>query len=46
MIEKGYLVILKEVLVNLKFIDEKNKNDVNNLVCLVIGNCYELFYML
>ncbi|NWH09979.1 ribonuclease J [Acholeplasma laidlawii] len=45
-IEKGYLVIPKESLVNLKFIDEKNKNDANNLVCLVTGNRHEPFYML
>lgn len=45
-IEKGYLVIPKEALVNLKFIDEKNKNDANNLVCLVTGNRHEPFYML
>lgn len=45
-IEKGYLVIPKEALVNLKFIDEKNINDANNLVCLVTGNRHEPFYML
>jgi ribonuclease J len=45
-IEKGYLVIPKESLVNLKFIDDKNKNDANNLVCLVTGSRHEPFYML
>ncbi len=45
-IEKGYLIIPDESLVNLKFIDEKNKNDANNLVCLVTGNRHEPFFML
>lgn len=45
-IEKGYLVIPKHALVNLKFIDDKNKNDANNLVCLVTGSRHEPFYML
>lgn len=45
-IEKGYLNIPKESLTNLRFIDEKNKNDANNLVCLVTGNRHEPFYML
>ncbi|VEU82520.1 ribonuclease J [Acholeplasma hippikon] len=45
-IEKGYLNIPKEALTNLRFIDEKNKNDANNLVCLVTGNRHEPFYML
>lgn len=45
-IEKGYLLIPDESLVNLKFIDEKNKNDANNLVCLVTGNRHEPFFML
>lgn len=45
-IEKGYLVIPKESLVNLKFIEDKNKNDANNLVCLVTGSRHEPFYML
>ncbi|WP_025724674.1 ribonuclease J [Acholeplasma granularum] len=45
-IQKGYLVIPEESLVNLKFIDEKNKNDANNLVCLVTGSRHEPFYML
>ncbi len=45
-IEKGYLKIPEDALVNLKFIDEKNKNDANNLVCLVTGNRHEPFFML
>lgn len=45
-IEKGYLKIPTDALVNLKFIDDKNKNDANNLVCLVTGNRHEPFFML
>ena len=45
-IEKGYLKIPEASLVNLRFIDDKNKNDANNLVCLVTGNRHEPFYML
>jgi ribonuclease J len=45
-IEKGYLKIPESSLVNLRFIDDKNKNDANNLVCLVTGNRHEPFYML
>ncbi len=45
-IEKGYLNIPEESLTNLRFIDEKNKNDANNLVCLVTGNRHEPFFML
>lgn len=45
-IEKGYLNIPESSLVNLRFIDDKNKNDQNNLVCLVTGNRHEPFFML
>lgn len=45
-IKSGYLNIPKESLVNLRFIDEKNKNDDKDLVCLVTGNRHEPFYML
>ncbi|HLT00108.1 MAG TPA: ribonuclease J [Acholeplasma sp.] len=45
-IEKGYLNIPEDALTNLRFIDEKNKNDANNLVCLVTGNRHEPFFML
>ena len=45
-IESGYLKIPKEALVNLRYIDEKNKNDQTDLVCLVTGNRHEPFFML
>ncbi|MBN3490497.1 ribonuclease J [Acholeplasma equirhinis] len=45
-IEKGYLNIPKDALTNLRFIDEKNQNTQNNLVCLVTGNRHEPFFML
>ncbi len=45
-IEKGYLNIPESSLVNLRFVDDKNKNDQNNLVCLVTGNRHEPFFML
>ena len=45
-IESGYLKIPKEALVNLRYIDEKNKNDDSDLVCLVTGNRHEPFFML
>lgn len=45
-INEGYLDIPKSSLVNLKFINDKNKNDDKNLVCLVTGNRHEPFYML
>lgn len=45
-IRSGYLNIPKESLVNLRFIDEKNKNDGLDIVCLVTGSRHEPFYML
>lgn len=45
-IEEGYLNIPKNSLVNLRYIDDKNKNDDKNLVCLVTGRRHEPFYML
>lgn len=45
-IEKGYLTIPKSQFVNLRFIDEKTKNDDKDLVCLVTGSRHEPFYML
>lgn len=42
----GYLNIPSERLVNLKYIDEHNKNDDPDLVCLVTGDRHEPFYML
>ncbi len=41
-----YLKIPKEKLTSLRFIDEKNKNELKNAVVLVTGNRHEPFYML
>ncbi len=45
-IEKDYLNIPKERLINLKYIDQTNQNDDPDLVCLVTGDRHEPFYML
>lgn len=45
-INQGYLNIPKDSLVNLKFVDDKNKNDDKDLVCLITGQRHEPFYML
>ncbi|HHW79347.1 MAG TPA: ribonuclease J [Acholeplasmataceae bacterium] len=45
-IKEGYLNIPDASLVNLRFIDDKNKNDDNNLVALVTGSRHEPFYMI
>lgn len=48
-IEMGYLKIPEDFFVNLKYIDDKNKNKQNNdpnLVCLVTGERHEPYYML
>ena len=42
----GYLRVPEERLVNLKFIDDKNKNNDPNLVVLVTGERHEPYYML
>jgi ribonuclease J len=42
----GYLYILKSILFNLNFIDDKNKNDDKDIVALVTGNRHEPFFML
>jgi len=41
-----YLKIPKDRLVNLKYIDDKNKNEIKNLVVIVTGNRHEPFYVL
>jgi len=41
-----YLKIPKEKLTSLRFIDEKNKNELENAVVLVTGDRHEPFYML
>ncbi len=45
-IEKGYLTIPESALINLRYIDEKNKNDDPSIVALVTGNRHEPFFML
>ena len=45
-LQNGYLDIPEETLVNLRFIDDKNQNNQNDLVCIVIGKRHEPFYML
>lgn len=45
-IEDGYLKIPTESLVNLRYIDEKNKNDDHDIVALVTGNRHEPFFMI
>lgn len=42
----GYLKIPDDRLINLKFIDDKNKNELKNAVVLVTGDRHEPFYML
>ncbi len=42
----GYIQIPKDKLVNLKFIDETNDNDFDDIVFLVTGERHEPFYML
>ena len=42
----GYLKIPEESLVNLRFIDDKNKNELEDAVVLVTGDRHEPFYML
>ena len=45
-IHNGYLNIPEESLINLRYIDEKNKNDGKDVVALVTGNRHEPFFML
>ena len=45
-IAHGYLDIPKESLINLRYLDEKNKNDDPDIVALVTGNRHEPFFML
>ena len=45
-IDSGYLKIPDEALVNLRFIDDKNKNNDKDLVALVTGNRHEPFFMI
>lgn len=45
-IKMKYLSIPSEKLISLKYIDDKNKNDDPDIVCLVTGDRHEPFYML
>ena len=45
-IKSNYLNIPEEKFINLKYIDEKNKNDDDDLVVIVTGMRHEPFYML
>jgi ribonuclease J len=45
-IQNGYLNIPEESLINLRYIDEKNKNDASDIVALVTGNRHEPFFVL
>lgn len=45
-IKSGYLSIPEESFINLKYIDDKHKNDDNDIVALVTGSRHEPFYML
>lgn len=45
-IQNGYLNIPEASLINLRYIDEKNKNDANDIVALVTGNRHEPFFVL
>jgi len=42
----GYLKFPEDCLVNLRFIDDKNKNELEDAVVLVTGDRHEPFYML
>ena len=42
----NYLSIPENKLINLRYVDDKNKNDDPDLVCLVTGDRHEPFYML
>jgi ribonuclease J len=42
----GYLTFPEECLVSLKFIDDKNKNELKDSVVIVAGDRHEPFYML
>lgn len=45
-INSGYLHVEKDCLVNLRYIDEKNKNNQEDLVVLVTGERHEPYFML
>lgn len=45
-IHNGYLNIPEDALINLRYIDDKNKNDSKDIVALVTGNRHEPFFVL
>lgn len=45
-ISDGYITIPKEKLIKLRFIDEKQKNNDDDIVAIVTGSRHEPFYML
>ena len=45
-INSGYLNVSEDCLVNLRYIDDKNKNNQEDLVVLVTGERHEPYYML
>lgn len=45
-LKNGYLTVPDNALINLRYIDDKNKNDQKDLVAIVIGKRHEPFYML
>ncbi len=45
-VKLGYLEIPKDILVNLRYIDDKNANNGSDLVVLVTGDRHEPFFML
>lgn len=45
-IQMGYLKVPLEKLVNLRFIDDKNKNNDDDLIVIITGERHEPYYML
>lgn len=45
-LQSGYLSIPDDALINLRYIDEKNKNNSHEIVALVTGSRHEPFFML
>ena len=44
-LKNGYLDVPPEALINLRYIDDRNKNNQEDLVAIVIGKRHEPFYM-
>ncbi|MGI6782156.1 MAG: ribonuclease J [Acholeplasmataceae bacterium] len=45
-LKSGYLDVPEDALINLRYIDDKNKNNQEDLVAIVTGKRHEPFYML